>query len=56
MFFNFYINLRVIIEQTQLPGHSFLLHGSVSDLDPPHSLPPLDGTGLIQYLTLLRIP
>ena len=54
--FNFSLELRVIFEQKQLLGHSFLLHGSVSDLDPRHSLPPFDGTGLIQYLTLLRIP
>ena len=54
--FNFSLELRVIFEQKQLLGHSFLLHGSVSELDPRHSLPPFVGTGLMQYLTLSRIP
>ena len=53
---NFYINLGVILEQKELLGHSSLLHCSVSELDPRHSLPPFVGTGLIQYLTLLRTP
>ena len=54
--FNFSLEMRVIFEQKQLLGHSFLLHGSVSELDPRHSLPPFVGTGLIQYLNLSRIP
>ena len=53
---NLHINLGVTLEQKELLGHSSLLHGSVSELYPRHSLPPFVGTGLMQYLTLSRFP
>ena len=48
--------MGVILEQKELLGHSFLLHGSFTELDPRHSLPPFVGTGFMQYLTLSCIP
>ena len=53
---NFYINLSVTIEEIYSLGHSSLLHGSISELFPRHSLPLFIGTGLVQYRTLSRIP
>ena len=48
--------MGVILEQKELLGHSSLLHGCFTELDPRHSLPPCVGTGLMQYLTISRIP
>ena len=53
---NFYLNLSVTLEQKYSLGHRSLLHGSISERSPRHSLPLFIGTGLIQRRTLLRIP